>query len=101
MNYQDDPNGDLYETKTLNGRKYLVFLTSYVRISLAVEDSLLFDEAPLTIRVMPDEINAHSGVDNLMASIIISVIILAAFVYGILYTLPENIRDKMVYFKQA
>ena len=45
QNYADDPYGDVYETRIIDGKKYLVLLTSFIRLSLAAEDSLYFDEA--------------------------------------------------------
>lgn len=97
--YNDDPEGQNYEiiSSGLDSTRYLVFILSAVKTSLAYDEETLYQESEVALELISNStLSSISRVNSNLVSILIGlvgIIIFVATVY--FYILPDHVKNKI------
>ena len=104
--YANDPEEKLYEIyeSEADGRRYLVFLLSIFKISMAYDEELMMKEVDIGLSITPEQ-GPHSLVTNfqyrVFAIAATAVVVIAFFLSMYFFVLPAHIKDKVFGFNSA
>ena len=96
MLYDDDPNKETYEIRSIEDDKFLVFVMTVVKISQAMDETNMYDAVNVALELMPNSINSSSKVGSFFLSLVLTIIILAGFLAFIyFFLLPKHIQKSI------
>ena len=95
--YMDDPEGTIYEIigSSLDSSRYLVFVLSAVKQSLAYDEETLYQESEVALELVSDKtMSSISRVDSNITSILIGIAGIFTFVASAYFCiLPGSVKN--------
>jgi len=89
--YKDDPNEEKFEIVSNRGEKYLGFVLTVVEKSYSFDEAVMFDKVEIGLRLMPDNLDSLTELNNFSLSILMTVLVLLLSLWFIWYLLPPHI----------
>lgn len=78
-------------------RRYLCFVLSIVERSFGYDEAISINSIDVTLRLMADNLDSFSEVDNFYLSLSMTIAILIAFILVVYrFILPEDVKDKLI-----
>jgi hypothetical protein len=100
--YVDDPEGITYEIREIENEKFLVLFMTVLKVSMAMDEAMLYDEVPVALELMSRSISGSSKLNSLPASLLLSIIVLFAFFAFIyIHVLPRHIKNSVLPLAQV
>lgn len=91
LRYKDDPNIERYEIVKIDGKEYLVFVVSLVKVAFAMDEAMFFDGVTMNLELRADRLDSFSKVGNFKLSIAANIAMVAVFL-GLMYALFPALR---------